>query len=95
MQVLKLVYACDLVQVRHVLTKIYKQPEIAPPPLKMLAGDELVNRVWKGLVADHLLSTIHPHLDKDAFHSLKKRIQDHEPATSGRVEDNLRRSLIW
>jgi hypothetical protein len=87
-------FGCDFDQVRHILTKIYKIPSLAPPPLRKLDKKDIVQWIWKrdDSVVNELLQCLAPHLSKEALSDLKQSISKHGPHDSG---TNLMHCLLW
>ncbi|KAI5060431.1 hypothetical protein GOP47_0024851, partial [Adiantum capillus-veneris] len=89
--------AITLDKVRYVFKRLYGNPALAPPPLKMLKPMEVVSLIWKhenSVVAD-LLHGMSQHISKEDLLDFKRRVREHEPSQIGNIEKNLQQSLIW
>ncbi|MCO5550473.1 hypothetical protein L7F22_003960 [Adiantum nelumboides] len=89
--------AITLDKVRYVFKRLYGNPALAPPPLRMLKPAEVVSLIWKhdnSVVAD-LLHGMSQHIPKEDLLDFKRRVREHEPSQIGNIEKNLQQSLIW
>ncbi|CAM6122763.1 unnamed protein product [Calypogeia fissa] len=86
--------AITLDKVRHILTKTYKNPSLAPPPLRMLDKKDIVQLIWKrhDSVVNELLQCLAPHLPKETMSDFTQSIAKHAPHDLG---TNLMQCLLW
>ncbi|XP_021746148.1 histone-lysine N-methyltransferase ATXR3-like [Chenopodium quinoa] len=90
--------ALTLDKVRYVLRCVFGNPKEAPPPLQKLSPEEMVSVLWsgEGSLVNQLLECIAPHIiDDRILLDLKSNIRAHTPSSSGNLEKDLRKSLLW
>lgn len=89
--------ALTLDKVRYVLRCVFGDPKKAPPPLQKLSPKEMVTVLWngEGSLVDELLECITPHVDDRMLQDLRSKIRAHDPLSSGNIEKELRKSLLW
>ncbi|XP_027344008.1 histone-lysine N-methyltransferase ATXR3 [Abrus precatorius] len=89
--------AVTLDKVRYVMRCIFGDPRKAPPPLEKLSPEETVSFIWKGegSFVGELLQCIAPHVEEDILNDLESKIHAHDPSSSGDIQKELRKSLLW
>ncbi|KAK7324764.1 hypothetical protein VNO77_28596 [Canavalia gladiata] len=89
--------AVTLDKVRYVMRCIFDDPRKAPPPLEKLSPEAAVSFLWKGegSFVEELLQCIAPHVEVDIMSDLKSKIDAHNPSSSGDIQKELRKSLLW
>ncbi|KAH7365252.1 hypothetical protein KP509_18G017200 [Ceratopteris richardii] len=89
--------AITLDKVRYAFKRIYGNPSLAPPPLRMLKPADVVGLIWKhdnSVVAD-LLAGVSQFISKEDLQEFKCRLREHEPSQEGNIEKSLQQSLLW
>ena len=83
---------------RYVLRCVFGDPKKAPPPLRKRSPEEMVSVLWsgRGSLVDELLESMASHVENRVINDLKSEIRAHNPSSSsGNVEKELRKSLLW
>ncbi|XP_061364392.1 histone-lysine N-methyltransferase ATXR3-like [Gastrolobium bilobum] len=89
--------AVTLDKVRYVMRCIFGDPRKAPPPLEKLSPEAAVSFLWKGegSFVEELLQCIGPYVEEDILNDLKSKIHAHDPSSSGDIQKEVRKSLLW
>ncbi|XP_057728916.1 histone-lysine N-methyltransferase ATXR3 [Arachis stenosperma] len=89
--------AVTLDKVRYVMRCIFGDPRKAPPPLEKISPEAAVSFLWKGegSFVEELLQCIAPHVEEDALNELRSKIDAHDPSSSGDIQKEVQKSLLW
>ena len=76
---------------------IFGDPWKAPPPLEKLSPEAVVSFLWKGedSFVEELIQCLAPHVEESTLNDLKSKIRAHDPSSSGDIQKEVQKSLLW